>query len=120
MYYQNNNNQYKRARDAFKRRKAGFMDDEFYALAGQEVDPGNPRLGDDDLQRAQESFQEDRDLSLLITIGLYVLNIVDANVDAHLKQFNIDDNLSFELKPYLEHNTITANPNYGLALQLKF
>tara|TARA_R110002049_G_scaffold210634_1_gene381697 strand:- start:2080 stop:2730 length:651 start_codon:yes stop_codon:yes gene_type:complete len=118
--YTFNNNQYNRARAAFKRRKAGFMDDEFYALNGQEIDPGNPRLGDDDLQRAQERFQEDRDLSLLITIGLYVLNIVDANVDAHLKQFNIDDDLSFKLKPYLEYNTITANPNYGLALQLKF
>ncbi len=118
--YTYNNNQYNRTRKAFKRRKAGFMDDEFYAFNGQEIKPGEPRLGDDDLQRAQERFQEDRDLSLLITIGLYVLNIVDANVDAHLKQFNVNDDLSFDIKPFLEYNTITANPNYGIALQIKF
>ncbi|MGJ8731782.1 MAG: DUF5683 domain-containing protein [Cellulophaga sp.] len=118
--YSFNNKQYNRTRDAFKRRKAGFMDDEFYAFNGQEIDPGNPRLDDDDLQRAQERYQEDRDLSLLITIGLYALNIIEANVKAHLRQFNVDDNLSFNIKPYLEFNTITAEPNYGFALQLKF
>lgn len=118
--YSFNNKQYNRTRDAFKRRKAGFMDDEFYAFNGQEIDPGNPRLDDDDLQRAQERYQEDRDLSLLITIGLYALNIIEANVKAHLRQFNVDDNLSFNIKPYLEYNTITADPNYGFALQIKF
>ena len=118
--YSFNNKQYNRTRDAFKRRKAGFMDDEFYAFNGQEIDPGNPRLDDDDLQRAQERYQEDRDLSLLITIGLYALYIIEANVKAHLRQFIVDDNLSFNVKPYLEFNTITAEPNYGFALQLKF
>lgn len=117
--YTYNNNQYKRVRDAFKRRKAGFTDDEFYDINGV-ITIGEPRLDNDDLQRAQERFQEDRDLTLLITIALYVLNIVDANVDAHLKQFNVDDDLSMRIKPYLDYNEITANANYGLALQIKF
>ena len=33
----------------------------------------------------------------LITGGLYILNIIDANIDAHLLQFNVSDNLT--LKP---------------------
>lgn len=117
--YTYNNNQYIRVRDAFKRRKAGFTDDEFYDINGV-ITIGSPRLDNDDLQRAQERFQEDRDLTLLVTIALYVLNIVDANVDAHLKQFNVDDDLSMRIKPYLDYNKITANANYGLALQIKF
>ena len=117
--YAYNNNQYKRVRDAFKRRRAGFTDDEFYPING-EIIPNSPRLDNDDLQRSQERFQEDRDLTLLVTIGLYVLNIVDANVDAHLKQFNVDDDLSMRIKPYLDYNEITANANFGLALQIKF
>ena len=115
-----NDNEYDRFRSAFKRRRAGFTDDEFYDINNSGIVPGEPDLSDQALQDAQERFQRDRDLALLITIGLYALNIIDANVDAHLKQFNVDDNLGMEIKPYLEYNPVTADPNYGLALTVKF
>jgi len=120
--YTFNNNLYDRYRTAYKSRLAGFMDDEFYDLNNSGIDPGNPDLSNEALQDAQERYQKDRDLSLLITIGLYVLNIVDANVDAHLKQFNIDDDLSLNLHimPYLTQDPVTANVNYGLGLTVKF
>jgi hypothetical protein len=57
---------------------------------------------------------------LLVTLGLYALNIIDANVDAHLKQFNIDEDLSINFQPYIDYNQVTASPNYGLALTIKF
>lgn len=104
---------YKKLRTAFKRRKAGFLID-------------NPDIAeavtDDQLERLQNDRQNDRDLTLLVTIMLYALNIVDANVDGHLKQFNIDADLSFdmELHPYLDVNPITTDPNYGMALTIKF
>ena len=44
---------------------------------------------------AQKFHQRNRDLSALITVGIYILNIVDANVDAHLIQFNVNDNLIY-------------------------
>nr|WP_245967305.1 DUF5683 domain-containing protein [Ulvibacterium marinum] len=120
--YTFNDGRYNRFRDAFKRRRAGFTDDEFYDLDGSGIDPGNPDFSDDALEDAQERFQRDRDLALLITILLYALNVVDANVDAHLKQYNIDDDLSFNLdiQPYIDLNPITTDPNYGLALTIKF
>ncbi|MGB2386793.1 MAG: DUF5683 domain-containing protein, partial [Flavobacteriaceae bacterium] len=59
-----------------------------------------------------------KELSLLVTVGLYVLNIIEANVNAHLIQYNLDENLA--LKPYIDFN----NPNYtaqmGLTLNIKF
>ncbi|RIV69785.1 DUF5683 domain-containing protein [Flagellimonas aequoris] len=112
--YSYNNTEYRRARNAFKRRLAGFTDDEFYG------DGTTPRISDDALQEAQESTQRDRDLSLVITIALYALNIIDANVDAHLKQYNVDDDLVIDFKPYLELNPLTNQPNYGMALVVKF
>lgn len=118
--YTYSNNEYRRFRDAFKRRRAGFIDDEFYDLNGSGIVPGNPDFTDSDLQDAQERFQRDRDLALLVTIGLYVLNIVDANVDSHLRQFNVDEDLSLDFRPYLEYHPITADPNYGIALYIKF
>ena len=119
--YSINNTNYSIFRDAFKRRKAGFQDDQFYFQNdGVTIIPDNPRVSDSALQDAQERFQEQRDLALLITIVLYALNVVDANVDAHLKQYNIDEKLSMDFKPYLDYNQITAQPNYGMALVIKF
>ncbi|MCG2462449.1 DUF5683 domain-containing protein [Flavobacteriaceae bacterium F89] len=120
--YTFNNNLYNRYRTAYKSRLAGFTTDEFYDLNNSGIDPGNPDLSDQALQDAQERYQKDRDLSLLITIGLYALNIVDANVDAHLKQFNVSDDLSMDMRimPYLTQDPITTNVNYGLGLKVKF
>ncbi|MFB9052794.1 DUF5683 domain-containing protein [Formosa undariae] len=106
-FYIDNNNAYNRYRDAYKRRLAGFTDDEYYG-----------RVSDDGLINAQEQLRSNKELSLLITIGLYVLNIVDANVDAHLLQFNIDDNLS--LAPQFNYNEIQGTTNLELSLNFKF
>jgi len=121
-FYDRNNKLYQRYREAFKRRRAGFRDDEFYDIRTPDdgILPTTPDVSEAALEDAQERFQRDRDLSLVVTIVLYALNIVDANVDAHLKQFNVDDDLSFEMQPYLELNPITNNPNYGMAVVLKF
>ncbi len=115
-----NDDLYNRFRDAFKRRRAGFTDDEFYDLNNSGIVPGSPDFSDQALQDAQERYQRDRDLALLITIALYALNIIDANVDAHLKQFNVDQNLSMDFRPYLEYHPITSVPNYGMSITVKF
>jgi hypothetical protein len=119
MYTFNNDN-YQRFRTAFKRRQAGFTDDEFYDLNGDNEPGQAPDFDVDDLENQQERFQEDRDLWLVACIVIYALNIIDANVTAHLKQFNVDDNLSLDFQPYLDMNPITNNPNYGMALTVKF
>ncbi|MGB6152329.1 MAG: DUF5683 domain-containing protein [Pricia sp.] len=116
--YLYNDNLYQRYRTAFKRRQAGFIDDEFYdRFDGLGTIP-NQDLGD--LQTVQEARQRDRDLWLVGAIALYVLNIVDANVDAHLKQFNVDEDLSFDMQPFLDVDPITNQPNYGMAVVVKF
>lgn len=113
-----NDNLYDRFRTAFKRRQAGFIDDEFYDPFGG-VGP-IPRLDQGDLQNEQDARQRDRDLWLLAAIAVYALNIVDANVDAHLKQFNVDENLSFDMQPFLDLDPVTNQPNYGMAVVVKF
>ena len=105
-FYIDNNNQYQRYLDAYKSRLAGFENDEFIGI-----------LNDDDLIEAQKLFRENRDLSLLITIAAYVLNIIDANVEAHLNQFNISDDLT--LQPRHIQNFSTGQQAFGLSLNLK-
>jgi hypothetical protein len=118
--YTYNDDLYDRFRTAFKGRQAGFTDDEFYDINGDNTEGQDPDLDIDDLERQQENYQRDRDLALVITIAMYALNIIDANVDAHLKQFNIDEDLSMDVQPYLDLDPITNNPNYGIAFTIKF
>ena len=118
--YTYNDDLYDRFRTAFKSRQAGFTDDEFYDITEDNAEGAPPDLDLDDLERQQENFQRDRDLALVITIAMYALNIIDANVDAHLKQFNIDEDLSMDVQPYLDLNPITNNPTYGIAFTIKF
>ena len=106
-FYVRNDKQFDRYRDAYKRRLAGFKDDEFYNL-----------ISDDGLIRAQEQFRRNKEMSMLITIGLYALNILDANIDAHLLQFNVDENLS--LSPHYQYNELENSSDLGLTLNFKF
>ena len=115
--YSINNTDYNRFRDAFKRRRAGFSDDEFFDINN---DNTGPDVSDTALQDAQENLQRNRDLWLVITIGFYALNIIDANVDAHLKQYNVSEKLAYSFKPYMDLNEVTGDPNFGMALVFKF
>ncbi|SEA65743.1 hypothetical protein SAMN04487990_12317 [Bizionia paragorgiae] len=105
-FYIDNNNEYKKVRNAYKRRLAGFNDDQFQG-----------RLTDDGLREAQKTLRRNKELSLLVTVGLYALNIIDANVDAHLLQYNIDDNLSF--KPHYKIDAFDNSGSLGLTFNLK-
>lgn len=106
-FYLDNQNTYNRYRDAYKRRLAGYTDDEFYGS-----------ISDDGLQEAQSTLQRNKELSLLVTAGIYILNIVWANVDAHLLQFNVDENLTF--MPHYKINEFDNTGDLGLTLNFKF
>lgn len=106
-YYSWNNKKYHEYRDAYKDR-----------LAGKQVTGQLAPLDNDRLIRAQKFHQRNRDLSMLISVGIYILNIVDANVDAHLMQFNVNENLS--LRPQLQQNEIDYKHNMTLSLSYQF
>ncbi|MBJ7879293.1 DUF5683 domain-containing protein [Gelidibacter salicanalis] len=110
--YLDNDKTYKRYRDIYKRRLAGFTDDEFYG------DGPTPKVSNEGLIRAQNTLRRNKELSLLITFGLYALNIIDANVDAHLLQYNLDENLA--LKPHFQYNEQENSTDLGVTLNFKF
>lgn len=110
-YYLTNNSEYKRYRTAFKLRKAGLVDE--FTVNGVEL------ISLTSLESAQEQLRQNRDLSLLSGIIIYVLQIVEASVNAHLLQFNTDDNLSF--KPIVIPDPIQIDaPTVGLTIKYSF
>jgi hypothetical protein len=76
------------------------------------------KYSNETLINAQSAYERQRDISLIVTVALYALNIVDANVDAHLKQFNVDDNLS--LRPDVFPSDFTSQQTIGLTLNYRF
>lgn len=104
-----NQDKYHLYRDEYKRRLAGTADPNHPIYSGK---------SNDWVIRGQKFHQRNRDLSALITGVVYILNIVDANVDAHLMQFNVNDNLS--LKPDLNQNDLDFKFNYGVTLSYQF
>ncbi|MBD0824976.1 MULTISPECIES: DUF5683 domain-containing protein [Aestuariibaculum] len=116
-FYINNNKEYNRYRDAYKSRLAGLENDEFYFDSeGNKLD--TPRVTTEGLERGQKFYRKNKEISLLVTLGIYALNIIDANVDAHLMQYNIDENLS--LAPHYRFNEMDATSNLGLTFNFKF
>jgi len=79
---------------------------------------GNTFLSRDALIRAQTRFKEDRDLSLLITAVIYVLQIVEASVNAHLSSISTNDDLTFN--PQIIIDPITSKSFGGLVLTYNF
>ena len=78
----------------------------------------NPNISEDGLIRAQEVLKRNRDLAIFITIGLYALNIIEANVDAHLDDRAFNRNLS--VKPTLDFNPVDNKVIAGLNLKFDF
>ena len=116
-FYISNTSEYNRYRDAYKNRLAGFETDEFYFdSSGTKLE--TPRVTTDGLEDAQKFYRQNKEISLLVTLGFYALNIIDANVDAHLMQYNIDENLS--LAPHYKFNDINTSNNVGVSLNFKF
>lgn len=105
-FYKQQDDDYDRFRNAYKRRLAGYTDDEFQGIS------------DDRLINAQKSAQTNKDISIIVTIAFYLLNVVDANVDAHLRQYEVSDDLS--LQPNFDVNPINAQTQYGMSLTYRF
>ena len=105
-FYLDNNKKYNQYRDAYKRRLEGYNDDDYSYLDNNRLIAG------------QKFYQRNRDLSLLVTVGFYVLNIIDANVDAALIQFNVDENLS--IRPTIYPDNVTLKTNVGLTFNYNF
>lgn len=77
----------------------------------------------DYLKNLKNSYRRNRDLSIIITAGVYLFNVIDAHVDAHLRDYDISDDLSMDVQPHIG-NIYTAQSGsvntYGLGININF
>lgn len=57
------------------------------------------RYTSDYMKSLRDSYRRNRDLSIIMMAGLYILQIIDAHVDAHFKDFDISDDLAMKIEP---------------------
>jgi TM2 domain-containing membrane protein YozV len=105
-YFDLNNKEMNEYRNAYKRRLNGFFDDRFLELAIP--------ITTEQLLLGMEFHKNYRDIALVLAALSYMLNILEANVSAHLLQFNVSEDLS------VTPNLIIDEEIRGLRLALKF
>jgi len=64
-------------------------------------------------------YRKKRDLYIIVTVGFYLLNILDANVDAHLIDFDISEDLSLNIQPFIAE-PMTNSTILGAQLSITF
>jgi len=78
-----------------------------------------PNLNEDGIIRNVDYWRRNRDLCYLIFGVIYVLGIVDAQVDAHLSGFDVSDDLSWKIEPAYESMS-AGGDSIGLSLKINF
>jgi hypothetical protein len=74
------------------------------------------------LQTQKLYYKKFRDFAIIALGAVYILNIVDANVDAHLKTFDVSDDLSLSIDPLLEPVFVLGRVRManGICIKLSF
>jgi len=71
------------------------------------------------LKSARDQYRRARDQLALYGILFYVVQIIDAHVDAHLIEFDVNQDLSVRFEPTFT-TPINGRPSFGMALKFKF
>jgi hypothetical protein len=108
-YFMNwNNHKYQEYLQAFSDKENGVTDNELANLASKDL-----------LTQGITYYRRNRDFLMILMGGLYMLQIVDAHVQAHLLNFDVTEDLGLQFKPVLNDPALMSG-NFGLGLVLTF
>lgn len=117
-----NNRGYQRFKKAY-----GLLAD--YNLHPEEY-PNGPtdefrgRYSADFIRNLRNNYRRNRDLCLILSGALYILQIIDAHVDAHLQDYDVSDDLSMNLEPMVDlaYSPMRQSnrPVFGFNMNFKF
>ena len=101
-----------------------FNQNEFSSIRSERLDRQNgaaptlyPFYSSSQLKIIQEQYRRYRDISVISLLGVYLLQVIDANVEANLFLFDTDDNLSMQ---FIVLPTFTNTTSFSPALTLNY
>jgi hypothetical protein len=106
-----NNSWYKRSKYAYEIRLA--KDTASFPL----IYPKLEVLSTESLRFYRNEFRRNRDYSILYTLVAWGLNVVDATVSGHLKEFDVSDDLSLRINPMIQPGSNTKGVSMILAFK---
>lgn len=77
----------------------------------------------EEMRNYKKLYRRNRDLAIILTAAFYLLNVMDAHVDAYMKDFDVSGDLAWRLQPTIEPlYAMNGMYNYafGLGLSLTF
>ncbi len=106
-----------------------IMDSNPNTKSYEDLLPPNARYNEEQLKntikKRKDMFRRYRDLSIFAFIGVYLISIIDAYVDAELSNFDITPDLSMKVEPTVINNnqfqsTSLKDKSVGLQCVLRF
>ena len=116
-----NNRGYQRFKKAYRLRAGYDANPNLYPSGSQDEFGG--RYASSFLKNLRNSYRRNRDLCIILTAGIYLLQIMDAHVDAHLRDYDISDDLSVDVTPVLDyayHPGLGTTASVGMNFSFKF
>jgi hypothetical protein len=74
---------------------------------------------EDQLRSIVDKYRRERDFFMILMAGMYLLQIIDAHVDAHLKEFDLNPNLHVRVQPTMETDRLMGRST-GFSIKLRF
>lgn len=96
---------------------------EFHARLNGRTDllkPEYEKYSDENVLAMKNSYRRSMEIAIAAGVIIYLLNIIDAAVDAHLFYFDISDDLSLQVAPYIQQNRFTHSADRGVGLTMRF
>ncbi len=66
-----------------------------------------------------DQYKRERDFMIILMGGVYILQMIDAHVDAHLKEFDLNPKLQLSVHPTVEQSDLIGKTS-GVSIVLKF
>ena len=101
-----------------------MTNDSWIAFVPAGADPNSYRTNgsfQETLRHGRDFYRRNRDLSIIISVGVYALSIIDAYVDAELAHFDISPELTLRATPtYIPSTTFPSSGGPAVQVALSF
>lgn len=97
----------------------GHLYNNIEAGLGENDENPEVKLNTGQLRIIVDKARRERDFMIILMGGMYLLQMVDAHVDSHLKEFDLNPNLQVSIEPVMNENALTGRTT-GLALVFRF
>lgn len=114
LYYitRDNNREYRKFLEAYRY----VISKDTVTISNEYVD----RYNEQQLLQGKNLYRRNVEIGYILAGALYILNIIDASVDAHLFNYDVSDNLSMKFEPVMLRDPVSDKHVTGMALTFRF